>query len=70
MAAVLVDRNRVVRNLIYSMDRGCLSKHGYLSRREARAVARRVERRNPGLRLYGYRCDHCGYVHLTKRRPD
>jgi len=45
------------------VERGCRSKQAYLSKAEAKRVARDMSRRHREA-MHLYRCPHCGYHHV------
>ena len=44
----------------------CGRKIGYVTKREAQAALKQVQRSGGGRRLKSFRCPHCGFYHLGK----
>jgi hypothetical protein len=57
------DSGALAEGQIMDIERACRSKQAYLSKAEAKRVARDMSRRHREA-LHLYRCPHCGYHHV------
>jgi tRNA/tmRNA/rRNA uracil-C5-methylase (TrmA/RlmC/RlmD family) len=49
--------------------KACTRKRRYASEAEAKKAAERSSRRKDAPKIFVYRCEYCGGLHLTHHRP-
>lgn len=62
-----MDRDKLTRH--YLEVRGCKSKRTYMNRKDAKEVAKVMNRKNGEGRIRVYCCEFCGHYHIGHIRP-